>query len=113
MGAAKGGQDGGGCGGEVVVEAGDHDQVCLVQPGEGAVGEKSESAAHRDGGGVRGDSAQDEGGGATVGAVGAPDLGDDGDVEGTDAREGDQRHAVRALFRGVVPAVLRAGRRAV
>ncbi len=37
------------------------------------------------GGAVGGDAAQVEGGGAAVGAVGAPDLGDDGDVEGPDA----------------------------
>ena len=95
MGAAEGLEDGCWCAGEVVVEAGDQDQVGAGQPGEGAVGEEAESAAHGDGhGGVGGDAAQVEGGGVAVGAVGAPDLGDDADVEGSDAGEGDEGHAV-------------------
>lgn len=95
VGAAEGGEDRGGGRGEVVVEAGDDDEVGFREPVEGTVGVEGEAAAHRDGGGaVGGDAAQVEGGGAAVGAVGAPDLGDDGDVEGPDAGEGDEGYAV-------------------
>lgn len=98
VGAAEGVEDGGRCGGEVVVEAGDDDQVGAGEPGEGPVGKEGETAAHRNrSGGVGGDAAQFEGGYAAVGAVRTPDLGDDGDVEGTDAGEGDQGNAACLL----------------
>lgn len=82
----------------MVVEAGDHDEIGAGQPVEGAVGKEGEAAAHGDRCGVGGDAAQVEGGGSAIGAVGAPDLGDDGDVEGADPGEGDQRDAVRVLL---------------
>lgn len=99
VGSAEGVQDGGGREGEVVVQAGDQDEVGPGEPGEGAVGQEGEAAAHRDGRVVDGHPAQVEGGDAAVGAVGAPDLGDDGDVEGADAGEGDEGDPVRRLHR--------------
>jgi hypothetical protein len=83
------------CAGEMVVQAGDQDQVGTGQPGEGAVAGEAEAPAHGDGRGVGGDAVQVEGGDAAVGSIRAPDLGDDGDVEGPDAREADEGDTVR------------------
>lgn len=94
VGAAEGFEDGGGDVRVRVLDAGDEDQVGrveLVEPGEGAVRGEGEAAAEGDGGvRVGGDPAEFEGWDSAQGAVAAPDLGDDGDVEGADAREGEE-----------------------
>jgi hypothetical protein len=77
-----------------VLQAGDHDEVGVGEPGQGTVRGEAEAAGHGDGAGVGGDPAQFEVGYAGAVAAGAPDLGDDGDVEAADAGEGDERHAV-------------------
>lgn len=83
-----------------VLDAGDEDQIGggeVVEPGERAVGGEGETAAQGDGGvRVGGCPAEFEGWDAAEGAVAAPDLGDDGDVEGADAREGEEGDALGA-----------------
>lgn len=78
----------------MVVQAGDDDQVGAGEPGEGAVGGEGEPAAQGNGRGVGGRAVEVEGGYAAVGAVDTPDLGDDRDVEGSDAGEGEECDAL-------------------
>lgn len=100
VGAAEGVEDGGRELGVGVFDAGDEDQVGggeVVEPGEWAVGGEGETAAQGDGGvRVGGRPAEFEGWDTTEGAVAAPDLGDDGDVERADAGEGEERDALGA-----------------
>ncbi len=106
VGAAQGVEDGGGDRGVVVDQARDDDQVGVVQPVEGTVGGEGEAARHRDrvaGGG--GGAAQFEGRDSGKAAFAAPDLGDDGDVEGADAGEGDEGDALHASHDGRVRAL--------